>query len=301
MIILNIIRGMFMAFADSVPGVSGGTIAFVMGFYSKFIDSINTLTSRTSLETKKDALIFLFKIGIGWIMGFILSILFIASVFESHIYEISSLFIGFIIFSIPLIYKEEKETISGHARHILYAILGLVVVVLITYFNPTSQTQGTSLSLDTFSFGMALYVFIAGAIAISAMVLPGISGSTLLLIFGLYAPIISSIKEILTFNFTPLPLIFCFGIGIIVGVLSVVRLISKLLKTRRSELIYLIFGLMVGSLYAVVMGPTTLDTPHAPLTFQSFSLIFFLIGGLVILGLEKLKLLCAKNSNKKEA
>ena len=301
MIILNIIRGMFMAFADSVPGVSGGTIAFVMGFYSKFIDSINTLTSRTSLETKKDALIFLFKIGIGWIMGFILSVLFIASVFESHIYEISSLFIGFIIFSIPLIYKEEKETISGHARHILYAILGLVVVVLITYFNPTSQTQGPSLSLDTFSFGMALYVFIAGAIAISAMVLPGISGSTLLLIFGLYAPIISSIKEILTFNFTPLPLIFCFGIGVIVGILSVVRLISKLLKTRRSELIYLIFGLMVGSLYAVVMGPTTLDTPHAPLTFQSFSLIFFLIGGLVILGLEKLKLLCAKNSNKKEA
>lgn len=301
MIILNIIRGMFMAFADSVPGVSGGTIAFVMGFYSKFIDSINTLTSRTSLETKKDALIFLFKIGIGWIMGFILSVLFIASVFESHIYEISSLFIGFIIFSIPLIYKEEKETISGHAHHILYAILGLVVVVLITYFNPTSQTQGISLSLDTFSFGMALYVFIAGAIAISAMVLPGISGSTLLLIFGLYAPIISSIKEILTFNFTPLPLIFCFGIGVIVGILSVVRLISKLLKTRRSELIYLIFGLMVGSLYAVIMGPTTLDTPHAPLTFQSFSLIFFLIGGLVILGLEKLKLLCSKNSNKKEA
>lgn len=301
MIILNIIRGMFMAFADSVPGVSGGTIAFVMGFYSKFIDSINTLTSRTSLETKKDALIFLFKIGIGWIMGFILSVLFIASVFENHIYEISSLFIGFIIFSIPLIYKEEKETISGHASHILYAILGFVVVVLITYFNPTSQTQGISLSLDTFSFGMALYVFIAGAIAISAMVLPGISGSTLLLIFGLYAPIISSIKEILTFNFTPLPLIFCFGIGVIVGILSVVRLISKLLKTRRSELIYLILGLMVGSLYAVIMGPTTLDTPHAPLTFQSFSLIFFLIGGLVILGLEKLKLLCTKNSNKKEA
>ena len=82
--------------------------------------------------------------------------------------------------------------------------------------------------------------------------------------------------------------------GVIVGILSVVRLISRLLKTRRSELIYLIFGLMVGSLYAVVMGPTTLDTPHAPLTFQNFSLIFFVIGGLIILGLERLKLLCIK-------
>lgn len=297
MIILNIIRGMFMAFADSVPGVSGGTIAFVMGFYNKFIDSINQLTSKNSLETKKDALIFLFKIGVGWVIGFILSVLFIASIFESHIYEISSLFIGFIIFSIPLIYKEEKQTISGHISHMLYAILGLVIVVCITYFNPTSQTQGVSLSLDTFSIGMALYVFVAGAIAISAMVLPGISGSTLLLIFGLYAPIISSIKEILTFNFTPFPLIFCFGIGVIVGILSVVRLISKLLKTRRSQLIYFILGLMVGSLYAVVMGPTTLDTPHDPLTLQSFNWIFFLIGGLVILGLEKLKLLCQKSSN----
>lgn len=293
MIILNIIRGMFMAFADSVPGVSGGTIAFVMGFYNEFINSINTLTSRDSKENKKEALIFLIKIGIGWTLGFILSILFIASIFESHIYEISSLFIGFIIFSIPLIYKEEKQTIKGHATHLIYAFIGFIVVVLITYFNPATQAEGFSLSLNTFSIGMALYIFIAGAIAISAMVLPGISGSTLLLIFGLYAPIITSIREILTFNFTPLPLIICFGIGIIAGILSVVRLISKLLITRRSELIYLIWGLMVGSLYAVVMGPTTLDTPQAPLTIHSFSLTFFLIGAVVIIGLEKLKSLCS--------
>lgn len=225
--------------------------------------------------------------------------------FSSHscilLQNIYSIFIGFIIFSIPLICKEEKETINGHASHILYAILGFVVVVLITYFNPANQTEGISLSLNTFSFGIALYVFVAGAIAISAMILPGISGSTLLLIFGLYAPIISSIKEILTFNFTPLPLVFCFGIGVIVGILSVVRLIRKLPKTRRSELIYLILGLMVGSLYAVVMGPTTLDIPHALLTFQNFSLIFFLIGGLIILGLERLKILCIKKAINKEA
>lgn len=294
MIILNIIRGMFMAFADSVPGVSGGTIAFVMGFYNQFIDSINVLTSRNSKEEKKEALIFLIKIGIGWAMGFIASVLFISSIFESHIYEISSLFIGFIIFSIPLIYKEEKQTIKGHTVHLIYALIGFIVVVLITYFNPATQAEGLAMSLHTFSLGMALYVFVAGAIAISAMVLPGISGSTLLLIFGLYAPILTSVKEILTFNFAPLPLIICFGMGIIVGILSVVRLISKLLKTRRSELIYLILGLMIGSLYAVVMGPTTLDMPQAPLTIHTFSIFFFLIGATVIIGLEKLKSLCSE-------
>lgn len=293
MIILDIIRGMFMAFADSVPGVSGGTIAFVMGFYNQFIDSINTLVSKSSKETKKNALVFLIKLGVGWAFGFILSVLFISSIFESHIYEISSLFIGFILFSIPLIYKEEKETIKGHAGHLIYTLIGLVVVILITYFNPTGQGESLSTAFNNFSVGMGIYVFISGMIAISAMVLPGISGSTLLLIFGLYAPIISSIKEVLTLNFAPVPMLFCFGIGVIIGALSIVKLISRLLKTRRSELIYLIFGLMIGSFYAVVMGPTTLDIPQAPLSFSSFSIIFFIIGGIVILGLEKLKSLCA--------
>ena len=97
MFILNIIRGMVMAFADSVPGVSGGTIAFVMGFYSEFIHSINTLVSKNSMEDKKKALIFLLKLGIGWIGGFILSVLFIASIFEAHIYTISSLFLFYFI------------------------------------------------------------------------------------------------------------------------------------------------------------------------------------------------------------
>lgn len=293
MIILDLIRGMCMAFADSVPGVSGGTIAFIMGFYSQFLDSINALVSRTSKEEKKESLIFLLKLGIGWVVGLISSVLFIASIFESHIYQISSLFIGFIVFSIPLIYKEEKQTISGHAGHLIYSLIGLIVVVLLTYFNPTGQTEGMGVAFNSFSLGIGLYVFISGMIAISAMVLPGISGSTLLLIFGLYAPIISSIKEVLTFNFAPIPMLFCFGIGVIIGLLSVVKLLSKLLKIRRSELIYLIFGLMIGSLYAVVMGPTTLETPQVPLSLSSFSIIFFLIGGAIILGLEKLKDLCS--------
>ena len=126
-------------------------------------------------------------------------------------------------------------------------------------------------------------------IAISAMVLPGISGSTLLLIFGLYSTIITGVKDILHFNFASLPLIIVFGIGVLVGIVSVVRIISKLLKTKRSQLIYFIFGLMIGSLYAVVMGPTTLDIPKAPMSLSTFNIIFFIIGALIIFGLEKLK------------
>lgn len=289
MLILNIIRGVFMAFADSVPGVSGGTVAFVMGFYSEFIQSINALVSKNSLDEKKNALLFLFKLGIGWVGGFILSVLFIASLFEMHIYNISSLFLGFILFSLPIIYSEEKETVRTNLKHIIYAIIGIVVVVLLTYFNPVSQGNGLSMSLDHFSFGMAIYVFIVGMIAITAMVLPGISGSTLLLIFGLYAPIITGIKTFLGFDFSPFPLLFCFGLGVLTGAFTSVRVINRLLQTKRSQLIYLIFGLMLGSLYAVVMGPTTLEVPRAPMSLSTFNIVFFLLGGLIIFGLEKAK------------
>ena len=97
-----------MALADCVPGVSGGTIAFILGFYDKFITSLDHLFSGTKAE-RLDALKFLIKIGIGWGIGAILGVLVLTSVFESHIYAVSSLFLGFIVFSIPLIVKEEKE------------------------------------------------------------------------------------------------------------------------------------------------------------------------------------------------
>ena len=87
-----------MALADSVPGVSGGTIAFILGFYDDFINSLNTLVSKNSKDEKKKAIKFLINLGIGWVIAFLLAVLFISSLFESHIYEISSLFIGFIIF-----------------------------------------------------------------------------------------------------------------------------------------------------------------------------------------------------------
>ena len=83
MFIINFIRGFFMALADSVPGVSGGTIAFLLGFYDNFINSLNALVSiKSSREEKKKALIFLIKLGIGWIVGFLLSMIILSSIFE---------------------------------------------------------------------------------------------------------------------------------------------------------------------------------------------------------------------------
>ena len=276
-----------MALADSVPGVSGGTIAFILGFYDDFIGSLNSLISKDSKEDKKKALFFLIKLGIGWVTGMVLSVLILSSIFDSHIYSISSLFTGFIIVAIPLIIKEEKDSLMGKYKNIIFTLIGALIVVLITYFNPSGGNGGLNLSLDNLNLGLGLFVFIAGAIAISAMVLPGISGSTLLLIFGLYTGIINAVKEVLTLNFSYLPILIIFGLGVITGILTTIKLIRFLLKKYRSAMIYLILGLMIGSLYAVFMGPTTLEVPQPPMSLSTFNIIFFIIGGAVIIGLEQ--------------
>ncbi|MGN0143772.1 MAG: DUF368 domain-containing protein [Clostridium sp.] len=287
MYIINFIRGFCMALADSVPGVSGGTIAFLLGFYDKFIGSLDALIAGKK-QDRIEALKFLIKIAIGWITGFVLSMLFLGSIFEKEIYKISSLFLGFIIFSIPIIVMEEKKNLINKYKNIIFLIIGILVVSAITYFNPASK-GGINISIDKLSVGLGIYVFIVGMIAISAMVLPGISGSTLLLIFGLYVPIVTAIKEVLTLNMEYLPILIIFGLGVVSGIFLTIRIVKYVLKAYRSQTIYTILGLMIGSIYAIIMGPASLEIPQESMNFSNFSIIFFIIGGILILGLQSLK------------
>ena len=294
--LINGIRGFCMALADSVPGVSGGTIAFILGFYDKFINSLDDLAFGDS-KKKKKALFFLIKLGIGWMIGMILAVLVLTNLFESHIYQVSSVFIGFILFSIPLIVKEEKESLKGKYHNLIFTLIGIAVVALITYFNPIAG-ESHVVDISKLNVGLALYMFVAAMVSISAMVLPGISGSTLLLIFGLYIPIISAIKEFLHFNFSYVPALFVFGLGVLFGIVLVIRLIKIALEKYRSQSIYCILGLMIGSIYAIIMGPTTLNEVTAPLSISTFSILFFILGGAIILGLEKVKGILEKKQAK---
>lgn len=289
MYVLNFIRGFCMALADSVPGVSGGTIAFILGFYDEFVNSLNNLIYNKKNDKIK-AFKFLSKIGVGWITGFILSISFITYIFEQNIYQINSLFLGFIISSIPLIVKSEKKILIRNQKNIVFLIIGMAIVGIITYFNPvTNSGQSFSIKYENLDLIFISYIFISGMIAISAMVLPGISGSTILLIFGLYAPILSAVKQIMKLNYDYLPGVIIFVCGILVGILITVRLVRYLLKNFRAQTIYCIIGLMIGSIYAVVMGPTSLEVPKPPMSVQTFSIVFFIIGCTLVPILEKLK------------
>jgi len=288
--LVNFFNGFMMAIADSVPGVSGGTIAFLLGFYDKFVNSLNYLMTKND-NHRKSGIRFLIKLGIGWMIGMVASILVITSVFETHIYKVSSLFMGFIILSIPIVIKEEKECLKKNYINAVFTIIGAALVLLITYFN---STQVASMSLTNLSLGTSIYIFLVGAIAITAMILPGISGSTLLLIFGLYIPIINGIKDLLHFNFSSFLGLFIFGLGVLTGIFSIIKLLKKALEKFRSQTVYTIIGLMLGSIYSIIMGPTTLDVPIDAMNFSSFSIIFFLIGGAFVLGLQKFKSLNEK-------
>lgn len=289
--IVNFFNGLCMAAADSVPGVSGGSIAFILGFYDKLIDSIDSVRSKDKKE-RKEALGFLIKLGAGWVIGMAISVLILTSVFEKNIYKISSLFMGFIILSIPIIYKEEKDNIKNHYKNILFFIIGALFVILLTYGNTFINAYADIKDVTLVS---AIYIFIAGMIAINAMILPGISGSTILLIFGLYLPIINGIKDILHFNFDPFIGLCIFGFGVLTGIFSTIKLIRKALEKYRSQTIYCVIGLMIGSIYSIIMGPTTLDTPLDPISFSTFSILFFIIGGIIVIGLQKIKEMMDKN------
>lgn len=281
-----------MALADSVPGVSGGTIAFLLGFYDKFIGSLDALIAG-NMEEKKKAVVFLIKLGIGWIVGFLMAVSVLGSIFNSQIYAISSLFMGFILFAIPIVYKEEKHNMKYDAPSIIAGIAGIAIVAAITYFNPIAG-QGTTVNLAQLDLSLIIYVFVAAMFAISAMVLPGISGSTLLLIFGLYVPIISAVKALMGFDFSYFPILVVFGLGILTGVVTTVRLIKFALDKHRSVMVFLIIGMMIGSFYAIIMGPQTLEVPKAPLSMDTFSILWFIIGGVIILGLQKMKSITEK-------
>ncbi|WP_024615250.1 DUF368 domain-containing protein [Clostridium sp. Ade.TY] len=297
MYIINFIRGFCMALADSVPGVSGGTIAFILGFYDKFINSLNDVVTGNK-EKRIEAIKFLIKLGIGWITGFVLSVLFITSIFNEHIYEISSLFVGFIIVAIPIIFKEERKSIVGKYKNIIFLIIGILIVAGITYFNPASGGSGVVVSVESLNIGLSIYVFVSAMIAISAMVLPGISGSTILLIFGLYAPVLGAVKQVLKFNFDYLPVVIIFGVGVLTGIAVTIKGVKYALSHYRSQTIYCILGLMIGSLYAVFMGPTSLEVPKPPMDMSTFSIVYFIIGGAIIVLLERLKVQLEKKNLK---
>ena len=278
-LIVNSVRGFCMALADSVPGVSGGTVAFLLGFYDLF---------HGARAARFAAVRFLLKLGAGWAIGFGLSALVLTSFFDTHIYEVSSLFMGFIVFAIPIVVREELDALRKRLPYLAFAVVGVAFVVAVTLLSPVSG-EGIDVAAKSLDLGLVAYVFLAAMAAISAMVLPGISGSTLLLIFGLYVPIMGAVRATMGLDLSYLPILMVFAAGIACGMLLFVRLIRMCLERFRSQTIYAIIGMMLGSLFSITQGPLTLSEPQPAMSLDTFSIVFFLIGGAVVGGLQLLR------------
>ena len=235
-------------------------------------------------EEKKGAVGYLAKLGAGWAAGMVLAVLVLSALFESHIYTVSSLFIGLIAGSIPLIIKEESQSFREVGKGIFFCILGLVLVVGITLLN--EKTGVTSMDLSQFSMGLGIKLFFIGMIAISAMFLPGISGSTLLLIFGAYIPVISAVRGLLGLDFSYIPGLMFFGLGVLTGAATVVKGIKVCLEKFRPQAVYAILGVMLGSFYAIIQGPATLEIPKAAVNPGNFQIAACLAGAVLVIGMQ---------------
>lgn len=289
---LTAFNGLCMALADSVPGVSGGTVAFILGFYDRLINALHSLLGKDGGK-RKSALKYLLVLGSGWILGLAAGVMLLARLFEENIYFLSSMFLGLTAGAIPYIISAEKACLRGQWRNLPFALLGAAAVTGLT------ALRGELGAVSVIDFSALeplqyLYLASAGAVAISAMVLPGISGSTVLLISGVYIPAVSALRRLMWLDASVLPGVLALAAGVLAGAALSVRFIRRALREHRSRMMYLILGLMAGSFYSIVMGPTTVAVPVAALSAVTFSVPGFLLGLAVLMGLEALKTALSK-------
>lgn len=187
--------------------------------------------------------------------------------------------------SIPFIAAAERTALK-RLRGALFALLDMAVVVLTLLRGSSALGSVSFASLSPLSL---LYIFLSSAVAITAMVLPGILGSSILLIAGVYLPAIQAVRSFLHMELSVLPGLFALGFGVLAGVALSIHAIRTALHKYRSEMVWLILGLTLGSLYAIVYGAVNLTVPLPPMSLVTFDAPAFLLGVAILLGLELLR------------
>ncbi|HCV2538270.1 TPA: DUF368 domain-containing protein [Staphylococcus aureus] len=272
---INILKGFAMGTSDLVPGVSGGTIALLLGIYNQFIASISGIFSRRFWPS----FTFLIPIIIGMLLAMgSLSNLFNYLLSQHHI-PTMFFFGGLIIGIVPYLLKISNYKTSFTTKHYMMVIAGIAILIVITLMNNGDKHAGETLTLST---GLIIKYFIAGMCASSAMLLPGISGSFMLLVFGVYGTVMLAISEVVKLNLTGLPILLAVGFGVLAGFIISSKIIQYFLTHHKLMTFALIIGFVVGSLFAVFPGlPTNI-------VMWFVSLVVFIIGFIVSLTLGRI-------------
>lgn len=258
------LKGILMGIANIIPGVSGGTLAVSLNIFDELISSINNL-----FKDWKKSLSFLIPIFLG--IGF--GILAFSSLVEygltNYAFTTSMFFVGLIVGSIPLIYSKAIEKGSSFTDYILAVIVFFGLVFLSIKEANSPEQQRVAVEIGSFDIMFVIKYFFIGMVASSAMIIPGISGSFLLILLGAYNTIIFSITNLIVFlkdtsNTTillnSLYVLVPAGIGIVFGIFFVSKIIGILLEKAHTKLYFVVLGLIFGSIFSIFYNPDTYST-----------------------------------------
>lgn len=278
--LIIIVKGMLMGIADLVPGISGGTIALITGIYKDLITALNNLTFKNikfnflknSKKNKFDILAFL---AVGISVSILLFSNIILFLLDNYINEVSSFFFGLIISSVFILLNKIKGI---KISDILILVLSALIISQVLKLNSINQEI-------TFA-----YIFICGFICSCAMILPGISGSYILLILGAYHFILKKLNTL--FDSDSYLYISSFIFGGAVGIITFSRIIKWLFKSYEKRTMVVMIGFIIGSVSKIIPNKNNQENIFL-ITYDffstSYSLFFFsLIGFLVIILLNKI-------------
>jgi len=279
-----ILIGLALGAANIVPGISGATLAVIFRVYDRLIESINTLFSDT-----KNALKFLIPVGIGMVAGILIVGTVLDGFFDRFSFQTSAFIAGLVAGGIPFLYSQAVSRDEKRPFHFIVAIIACAFIIALVIFVPDSGGA----AVYEFNIRMAILLFFGGMAAAAAMVVPGVSGAMVLMLFGLLPTVMHTISLITAYLASPLdfgqlvPIIqiaLPLGLGIIVGILGASKLIAYLLKRFFTVTYFAIIGMVVGTIFAVFYNEDT----YASIDYMTvgiiiFGLIAFAVGMIIAL------------------
>jgi len=278
--IKNVLKGIVIGVANIIPGVSGGTMMVSMGIYDKLIYCITHLFSEFKKSMK-----FLIPIFIGMAIALVGLSFLIEPAFEHFPLQTSCLFIGLIVGGLADVWGKVK----GKGIKISYIILFLIFCAVVVGLAAIGEKEGSAADL-TFSLWSCVKLFVVGIIASATMVIPGVSGSMMLLLLGYYNPIVSAIKDFVTalvsFDMQGIlagcGILVPAGIGIVVGIFAIAKLIEIIFEKFPLQAYWAIIGLIVASPFAVLM---MIGVGSVSVVSVVVSIVTFVIGFIVAMKL----------------
>lgn len=233
--IMTFLKGLFVGSTMLVPGVSGGSMAMILGIYDRLIHAVSSFR-----KDKRNNVIFLIIFSIGGLSGMLLFAKPMLTAIEQWEKPMLYFFIGIVVGGIPLIIKKANMT-SFHIKYIAWILMGIIGVLLLAQMPVLDMQEQDSL------FGFIMLV-VAGFVSAIALVLPGISVSYMLLLLGMYD---TTMKAISTCY---IPFLLPLGFGVILGIVSTTKLLEMLMAKYTQPTYLIIFGFVLGSVYEILPG-----------------------------------------------